>query len=88
MLGLMISTFLLVAGTAGNAGLQAAPGERAADPQDKVICKRFVETGSLVKGQRTCKTKREWERDRDNIRSGGPGINSCRDATNGGAGCN
>jgi hypothetical protein len=48
----------------------AADGpERAADAGDKMICKRFVETGSLVKGYRTCKTKREWERERENVRT-------------------
>lgn len=84
MLGLMISSLLLVAGTSVNLGVQAASGgEQAADPQDKVICKRFVETGSLVKGYRTCKTKREWENERSNIRSGGPGGSACRDAANG-----
>lgn len=88
MLGLMISTLLLVAGTSGDAGLQATPGEQTAGAEEKLICKRFVETGSLVKGYRTCKTKREWERERENIRSGGPGINACRDAANGGMGCN
>lgn len=84
MLGLIVSSLLLVAGTSVNLGLQAAPaGEQAADPQDKMICKRFVETGSLVKGYRTCKTKREWENERSNIRSGGPGGSACRDAANG-----
>lgn len=30
---------------------------------DKVVCKRLVETGSLVKGSRTCKTRAAWARD-------------------------
>ena len=54
-------------------------GEKSSDSQDKIICKRFVETGSLVKGQRTCKTKREWERDRDNLRAQ-TGSGSCGSA--------
>jgi hypothetical protein len=68
----------------------AAPGtrdeaEKASDSADKIICKRFVETGSLVKGHRTCKPKREWERDREAVRMqpnlggscGQPGATSC-----------
>jgi hypothetical protein len=61
--------------------------EKAADAPDKMVCKRFVETGSLVKGYRTCKTKREWEGERINIRSGSAGSNSCRDMANGGSEC-
>lgn len=50
-------------------------GEKAADNPDRVICKRFLETGSLVRGYRTCKTKAEWQRERDNLRqeSSAPG---------------
>ncbi|MEA3051751.1 MAG: hypothetical protein QOG72_654 [Sphingomonadales bacterium] len=43
--------------------------ERAAGNPDKIVCKRFVRVGSLVDGYRTCKTKREWERERDNLRT-------------------
>ncbi|WP_298674488.1 hypothetical protein [uncultured Sphingomonas sp.] len=57
--------------------------ERASDNRDKMICKRFVETGSLVRGYRICKTKLDWERDRENIKSQ-PGIDSCRTSGNGG----
>ncbi len=59
----------------GASTVQAAPRrgvdapERAAGNPDKVVCKRFVRIGSLVDGYRTCKTKREWERERDNVRT-------------------
>jgi hypothetical protein len=43
--------------------------EKAADPRQKVICKRFVKTGSLVDAYRTCKTKAEWDRDRETMRA-------------------
>lgn len=43
--------------------------EKSADKAEKMICKRFLETGSLVKAYRQCKTKREWEREREAIRS-------------------
>ena len=49
-----------------------------------MICKRFVDTGSLVRGTRVCKTKHEWELDRAQIRAKGPGIDSCRSRANGG----
>lgn len=42
-------------------------GEKAADPGSKTICKRFIRTGSLVDGYRVCKTKDEWQRERDLI---------------------
>lgn len=55
--------------------------ENSADPLDKVICKRFADTGSLVAAHRECKTKREWERDRENMRAqAGVIINSCSGA--------
>ncbi|MHC9417496.1 hypothetical protein ACYZX9_02715 [Sphingomonas citri] len=60
--------------------------ERAADARDKMICKRFVRTGSLVAGYRTCKTKWEWERERENLRQQSIS-DSCRDRANGGALC-
>ena len=31
-----------------------------ADPMEKVICRRFTETGTLAKTKRVCLTKREW----------------------------
>jgi hypothetical protein len=47
----------------------ADAGEKAADDPNKVICKKFLETGSLVKSTRVCKTKIEWQRGRDDVRS-------------------
>lgn len=79
---IFLASALLVAQAPGAAPRNA--GESATDPQDKVICKRFAETGSLVGSYRVCKTKREWERERDNIRASGPGIDSCANRANGG----
>ncbi len=68
------------------AGPQAQPAasssgadapERSADAGSKMVCKRFNETGSLVRTYKTCKTKAEWQRERDNVRSGSV-ANSCR----------
>lgn len=83
----MFAFVLVVALGAANIPPPAPPQgrsdvEKAADARDKVICKRFTETGSLVKGYRICKTKAEWEAERattrSNMTSGG---NSCGDPT-------
>ncbi|HEX8240087.1 MAG TPA: hypothetical protein VF574_10155 [Allosphingosinicella sp.] len=68
-------TLGFVCAVIGATAAQSAPGrgveapEKAAGNPDKVVCKRFVRIGSLVDGYRTCKTKREWERERDNLRT-------------------
>jgi hypothetical protein len=77
----------LAAGAGPIAGEHARPrdaAEKAADRSDKVICKRFTKTGSLVDSVRVCKTKGEWQRDRDNLRNsaasgacGQPTLNGC-----------
>jgi hypothetical protein len=63
--------FLAVTLAFAPAAISAAPRmdapEGAAGARDKIVCKRFVKTGSLVDGYRTCKTKWEWERERENI---------------------
>ncbi|WP_159982523.1 MULTISPECIES: hypothetical protein [unclassified Novosphingobium] len=51
--------------------------EKSSDNGEKMICKRFAATGSLVSTYRTCKTKRDWERERDAARSVANGVNSC-----------
>jgi len=77
---------LLAAGDAGPQTTRAADEvERTSDAQDKMICKRFTETGSLVRAQRVCKTKRDWDRERSVIRSG-PQSGSCN-ASGTGSGC-
>lgn len=79
---------LFVLGLFSAAAAQAAPrsgvdaGERAAGNPDKIVCKRFVRVGSLVDGYRTCKTKREWERERENARTVN-WSNACKSAESG-----
>ena len=61
------------------AGAAAAPGqaepraaatpEAAAGPAEKIVCKTFTRIGSLADRYRTCKTKAEWERERENARN-------------------
>ena len=60
--------------------------ERASDPNNRMVCKRFIRTGSLVDGYRECKTKWEWQRERDDRRQMNVS-DSCRDRANGGAQC-
>lgn len=64
---LILAIALLAAGQGPETNVRDA-AERSADSRDKIICKRFKETGSLVRGYRTCKAKSEWDRERDNIR--------------------
>lgn len=65
---------LFVCAVIGASPAQSAPRrgadapETAAGNPDKVVCKRFTKIGSLVASYRTCKTKREWERERENLR--------------------
>lgn len=81
----MLTLFLAVIAAAHAAYDQVKPevAEKAADRREQVICKRFVETGSLVRGYRTCKTKWEWERERENVRQLSVS-DSCRLRANGG----
>ncbi len=67
------------------AGQTSTPSPKpAVDRQDEKICKRFVETGSLVKGYKTCKTRREWERESQDARSSNAPVDSCRNSGSGG----
>jgi hypothetical protein len=60
---MIVSTGLLalamMADAATTAPTTAAPAAPA-DPMEKVVCRRFTETGSLAKTKRVCLTKREW----------------------------
>ena len=40
---------------------QATDSDEGDDP-DRVICRRSVDTGSLVKGRRQCFTRAQWDR--------------------------
>lgn len=62
-------TFILAsAGAVHSAPRHADAPERLADAGNKVVCKSFLRTGSLADRYRTCKTKAEWDRERENIR--------------------
>lgn len=54
--------------------------------RDRIVCRRFLRTGSLVDSYRTCKTNREWQREHENLQRLNV-ADSCRDRANGGALC-
>ena len=73
MLRILFMSAVLAVGCAAQAeGPKRDVAEKAADSPDKVICKRFATTGSLVQSYRTCKSKRDWERERENVRQLNP----------------
>jgi hypothetical protein len=59
---MLISTAFLTLAMMADAATKTAQSAVPADPLDKVICRRIIETGSLVKGKRVCLTRREWSR--------------------------
>lgn len=48
-----------------------------ASAPDKLVCKQFAITGSLVGSKKICKTRREWDIERENVRAVLPGTASC-----------
>ena len=54
-----VPTITLAQGAAGVSGdTEAAADEN--DPSQRIKCKRFAVTGSLIKKQRVCRTVAEW----------------------------
>lgn len=65
---LAIAAVLAAPTPAGAAPRRADSAEQPSDPDSKVVCKTFTRIGSLADRYRTCKTKAEWQRERDNLR--------------------
>jgi hypothetical protein len=82
-LRLLVSAAAMLAMTSTAVAATREKSAKPANDPDKVICKRFVETGSLVKGTRTCKTRREWDREHENIRASIQGGGSCASGESG-----
>ena len=81
---MMLTAFALSAHAAAQAREPTrASAERAADDQDRIICKKFAVTGSLLATYKECKKKRDWERERNNIRSPSTTSGSCASAESG-----
>lgn len=58
---MLFSTNILTLAMLANAAVAAVPAPAPAeDPLNKIVCRRILETGSLVKGERVCLTRREW----------------------------
>ena len=80
---MMILLLLSLAAADAQAVPATTPPKKPATSPDKIICRSFPETGSLVRMIKVCKTKHDWDVDRENLRAG-PGVDSCRNAGNGG----
>lgn len=65
---LTIASVLAASTAAQSAPRPADSAEQPSDPNEKVICKSFTRIGTLAGRYRTCKTKAEWQRERDNLR--------------------
>jgi hypothetical protein len=60
---------ILTASAAAEAAPRSADApEQPSDPNEKIVCKTFTRIGTLASRYRTCKTKGEWQRERDNLR--------------------
>ena len=82
-----LAAFALAGFTAAHAGAPPQPAKPKAFDPEKMVCKRFVRTGSLIDGYRICKKNKEWNADVDTAREAGESIikNQCgRDGTCGG----
>jgi hypothetical protein len=44
------------------AALDSGQSETASKPKERVICKKVVDTGSLVKGKKKCMSAAHWDR--------------------------
>src|SRR5687767_12937652 len=65
---LAVAFVLAFPAAAGSAPRPADSVERPDDLGAKIVCKTFTRIGTLADRYRTCKTKAEWQRERDNLR--------------------
>jgi hypothetical protein len=54
-----IVTGILLAGAPDAAATPTAPAEK---PAEKKICRKDIETGSLIKGKKICYTVKQWQK--------------------------
>jgi hypothetical protein len=57
---MIASIGLLALAMMADASTAAPRADAPVDPMEKVVCRRYVETGSLVRSKRVCRTKRDW----------------------------
>jgi hypothetical protein len=53
-------SIIVVLVASATADSQATP--QTGDSADKVVCKKQVDTGSLVRAKKICRTRAEWEK--------------------------
>ncbi len=58
----------LVSGLLLAAAPEAAATPTADKPEEKKICRKQIETGSLIKGKKMCFTAKQWQQLSDNAR--------------------
>lgn len=61
---LAVMTSLLLAGApeASAAPANAAEAAPVQKPEEKKICRKDIETGSLIKGKKICYTAKQWQK--------------------------
>lgn len=64
MLHALVTGFLMMAAPES----PATPAVAASQPEEKKICRKQMETGSLIKGKKLCYTARQWQKMADNAR--------------------
>lgn len=67
-----VKTLLIVGLIAAEASTALAQGTRpsASSEQERLICRRMPETGSLVRARRQCFTKAQWDQIAESQRRG------------------
>lgn len=78
---MIVSPAMFVALMFADAAASAPPP--APNPADKIVCRRILETGSLVKGQRVCHTRAEWARLADLGRRDAEDLSVAKNGTSG-----
>lgn len=63
---LQISVALLLAGAPGDS--QTDTAQTPAKAEEKKICRKQIETGSLIKGKKICYTAKQWQKLSDDAR--------------------
>ncbi len=62
------SDFIVVFTMLAEATVATPPPAKPVDPLDKVVCRRELETGSLTRVRKECRTRREWSKIADAVR--------------------
>ncbi len=61
MLSILSSAVLAILAQ-GSAASTATASAAPVDPLDKIVCKKTLETGSLIKGKKVCLSRRQWNK--------------------------